>query len=135
LCPDGWHIPTDAEWTSLIRSFDPTASATVTGVQGVTAGAVMKSTVTNTSTNSGLGWDPKTSGPGTPGTNTSGFSGLPGGYRTDVRFSDIRRLAYFWSATQDGSNVWIRNLTFSDNFVDRFSIPKSHGCSVRCLKD
>jgi uncharacterized protein (TIGR02145 family) len=136
LCPDGWHIPTDAEWTSLIRFFDPLASATANGVQGVTAGAVMKSAVTNTSTNSGLGWNPNTFGPGTPGTNTSDFSGLPGGFRTNIRFSDIRVLAYFWSATQDGgSNVWIRNLTFSDNYVDRFSIPKSYGLSVRCLRD
>jgi uncharacterized protein (TIGR02145 family) len=79
LCPDGWHVPTDAEWTILIRIYNPTASASASGPQGLTAGTVLKSDVTNSSAGVGLGWDPAS--PVSPGTNTSGFSALPGGVR------------------------------------------------------
>jgi uncharacterized protein (TIGR02145 family) len=96
LCPDGWHVPTDAEWTNLIQIYDPGASASASGAQSATAGAVLKSNVTNTSAGVGLGWNP-----GSPGTNTSGFSALPGGYRNfDGSFYSIRSNAFFWSATE-----------------------------------
>jgi uncharacterized protein (TIGR02145 family) len=130
LCPAGWHVPTDAEWTNLIQFIDPTASVTV-GVQSSTAGTVMKSTVTNSSIGSGLGWDP-----GIPGTNTSGFTALPGGGRISGSFfSDISISAFFWSATEFGASAWNRTLDAYSSNVHRFSVSKSVGASVRCLKD
>jgi uncharacterized protein (TIGR02145 family) len=77
LCPDGWHVPTDSEWNKLVISIDSGADTTSTSsVQSTTAGTVMKSEETNTSVGIGLGWNP-----GGSGTNTSGFSALPGGFR------------------------------------------------------
>ncbi len=110
LCPDGWHVPIDAEWTNLIRIYDPGASASATDPQpqSITAGAVLKSTVTNTNAGVGLGWDPIPSFVTTPSpaTNTSGFSGLPGGYRSNIgSFQFIRSDAYFWSANENVNKV------------------------------
>jgi uncharacterized protein (TIGR02145 family) len=92
----------------------------------------MKSQVTNSSVGSGLGWDP-----GSPGTNTSGFTALPGGYRfSSGFFSAINYNALFWSATENGfAFAWYRNLIASNGNVYRSNIIKTFGASVRCLKD
>jgi uncharacterized protein (TIGR02145 family) len=81
---------------------------------------------------SGLGWNP-----GSPGTNTSGFSALPGGLRDNVgSFIDIRNYAFFWSATEFDSNyAWYRFLSANNSNVYRSNINKSVGASVRCLRD
>jgi uncharacterized protein (TIGR02145 family) len=123
LCPEAWHVPTDAEWTAL-----------TTQLGGVgTAGTVLKSDLTNPSPGN-LGWNT-----GSPGTNTSGFSALPAGYRTHVgQFRDIRDKAYFWSATEDPNNpndALMRELDKSFSSVDVNEKDKRRGYSVRCLKD
>ena len=137
LCPAGWHVPTDAEWTIMIQTLDPmqlvnsTNVSTFTGAQSATAGTVMKSTVTNPSPGN-LGWNP-----GSSGTNTSGFSVLPGGYRdNDGSFTSIRSIAFFLSADQyNGSNANGRFMLSNNRNVYRNSPTKSYGGSVRCLKD
>jgi uncharacterized protein (TIGR02145 family) len=131
LCPTGWHVPTDAEWTNLIQIYEPTASASVLGPQSNTAGTLMKSTVTNSSIGSGLGWNP-----GSPGTNTSGFSALPGGDR-NVAGSDsgIRIGALFWSVTENSFNAWCRYLNNINGNVSRIDYNKLQGGNVRCLRD
>jgi uncharacterized protein (TIGR02145 family) len=133
LCPAGWHVPTDAEWTIMIQQLDNMASATAVGTQSATAGTVLKSAVTNSSVDSGLGWNP-----GSPGTNTSGFSGLPGGLRYNFFGSSyaIRYTALFWSANEyDSLQAWYRDLSNGNGDVQRFSENKSIGASVRCLKN
>jgi len=131
LCPAGWHVPTDAEWTNLIQFIDPTASAVALGVQSSTAGNVMKSAATNSIYGTGLGWNPA----GSPGTNISGFSALPGGFRDFVGSFNIRNDAYFWSATENGNAAWARYLSNSTDNVNRFYDLKYYGASVRCLRD
>jgi len=130
LCPAGWHVPTDAEWTIMIQTLDPgqlvtsVNVSTFIGTQSGTAGTVMKSTVE---------WNP-----GSPGTNTSGFSALPGGSRfSGGSFVFIRSDAMFWSATEYGSNnAWNRTLSSSSGSVNRFNTAnRSVGASVRCLRD
>jgi uncharacterized protein (TIGR02145 family) len=125
LCPAGWHVPTDAEWTTLetyLNTVAPTGSV----------GGKMKSKVTNSISGSGLGWDPSS-----PGTNTSGFSALPGGYRNNFGRFGIRGNALFWSATEFNSSViaWSRLLFANASNVGRFNDNKSVGASVRCLRD
>jgi uncharacterized protein (TIGR02145 family) len=116
ICPSGWHVPTDAEWTTL---------TTELGGESVAAGK-MKSIGTSF-------WN----SPNTEATNSSGFSGLPGGSRFyDGSFSNIKNVAYFWSATEFNSfNAWIRYLDSRYVIVDRYGNGKSVGASVRCLKD
>jgi uncharacterized protein (TIGR02145 family) len=118
ICPLGWHVPTDAEWTTLetyLNTVAPTGSV----------GGKMKST-------SSL-WN----SPNTGADNSSGFSALPGGFRNDVgSFYDISFNALFWSATENGaSGAWFRTLDSSFSSVDRASSFKSVGASVRCLRD
>jgi len=119
ICPTDWHVPTDAEWTTLetyLNTVAPTGSV----------GDKMKA-------NNAALWTNNT------GTNTSGFSALPGGRRDgDGSFNYIRDYAYFWSATEVvNPNVyaWFRSMDGSDSNVLRFNFYKSIGASVRCLRN
>ena len=121
LCPTGWHVPTDAEWTTL---------TTYLGGEGV-AGGKMKSVGTAYWNNSNIG-----------ATNESGFSGLPGGLRNDgdTDYYNIGRVAYFWSATESSRDgfSWIRTLSDVDVFVTKAGdngLDRNNGLSVRCLRD
>jgi uncharacterized protein (TIGR02145 family) len=121
ICPSGWGIPTDPEWTTL-----------TTFLEGLTvAGGKMKSDGTSY-------W----LSPNTGATNESGFSALPGGWRrsSDGRFVDISLHAFFWSATEfNTSYAWDRLLVnYSDDVYRSYAgygRGKSSGASVRCLKD
>jgi uncharacterized protein (TIGR02145 family) len=144
LCPAGWHVPTDAEWTIMIQTLDPTQAVTsvnvltFTGTQSGTAGTALKSGGTNPSTGSGLGWNPVSPpSPTSPGTNTSGFSGLPGGSRTSGgNFLNLRNLAFFWSATEYVPDyAWTRFLSYDNGRVSREYTFNTIGASVRCLRD
>jgi uncharacterized protein (TIGR02145 family) len=113
LCPTGWHVPTDAEWDSLI---DYLGGASV-------AGNAMKSTT---------GWP---SGRG--GTNTSGFSALPGGYRSSGTgdFYDQGDYGGWWSASPHGTNAWNSYLYSGASYVYHASGNPRFGFSVRCVRD
>jgi uncharacterized protein (TIGR02145 family) len=126
MCPTGWHVPTDSDWNKLVISIDSGADTTGTILQSTTAGILMKK--------NDVLWTPNT------GTNTSGFSVLPGGFRDSFGFfNTIRNNAFFWSATEIVlSNAWSRSLNSSNGVVSRnFSIiaSKSVGASVRCLRN
>jgi uncharacterized protein (TIGR02145 family) len=128
ICPNGWHVPTDEEWTSLIQFIVPTEtiSATVIGSQSPTAGGKLKSTSTAM-------WP----APGFPGSDNYGFSAFPGGYRNDDgSFFVFGNLAFFWSATENATNSsLLRYLNRFNSEVYRLNSYKSVGASVRCLRD
>ena len=113
LAPNGYHIPTDAEWTIL---------TTYLGGESV-ADTKMKSTT---------GWQNNGNG-----TNTSGFSGLPGGYRNyNGLFSLIGSFGNWWSSSESSTNLaWCRYLQSSNGSLYRNNSFKQNGVSVRCLKD
>ena len=128
ICPTGWHVSTDSDLSKLVKFIDSGADTTSTSItQSTTAGTVIKSTSTL--------WLVAT--PSSPGTNTSGFSGLPGGIRySDGSFDSVRGNAFFWSATEiASSDAWYRYLSASNGSVYRNNRGKSVGASVRCLKD
>ena len=112
LCPSGWHVPTDAEWTILT---DHLGGASVAGGQ-------MKTT---------YGWYDDGNG-----TNSSGFSGLPGGVRYDYGyFSSAGSYGYWWSSSPSGSNAWSRYLLNYGEDVGRSNGDQRLGFSVRCVRD
>lgn len=117
LAPKGYHVPSDAEWTALTDFLGGENEA----------GTKMKST---------KGWNEST-----PkyydGTNSSGFAGLPGGYRTnDGTFSEIGNNGSWWSCTEAITHVaWFRSLSYSYGFIFRSSYYEKNGFSVRCLAD
>ena len=118
LCPLGWHVPTDAEWTTLNNFL---------GGESI-AGGKMKSTSSlwNTSYYSNMG-----------ATNESGFTGHPGGSRYNGgAFWDLGILGYWWSASQyDAMNAWYEKLIINNNSSFKNKWAKSIACSVRCIKD
>jgi uncharacterized protein (TIGR02145 family) len=115
LCPAGWHVPTDAEWTVLTDYL---------GGESV-AGGKMKETGT------AHWYSPNNA------TNESGFTALPGGFRpNNGYFQDIRYNGRWWSSTENsGTNAWYRNINNSGVDVYRNYENKKSGYSVRCLKD
>ncbi len=117
VCPDGWHLPTDAEWTTLTDYLGGTS----------VAGGKMKET-------GFTHWDI----PNTGATNESGFSALPGGYRGDGdgSFFTMGYSGYWWSSTEGGSSdAHIRYLDYYNEEAYPNIFNKSCGFSVRCVKD
>jgi len=112
LCPSGWHVPTDGEWTVMTDFL---------GGENV-AGGQMKTT---------YGWNG-----GGNGTNSSGFSGLPGGYRNyNGYFNGAGFFGYWWSSSPVGSSAWDRYLYNSVEDVYRNYGLQRGGFSVRCVRD
>ena len=115
LAPTGWHLPTDAEWTTLTNTLGGTT----------VAGGKLKATGTSL-------WDT----PNTDATNSSGFSGLPGGRNGNGTFSNVGGYGNWWSSSQYGSTyAWIRFLYYSNGYAYRDYYNKLYGFSVRCLRD
>ncbi len=118
LCPTGWHVPTDDEWSIL-----------TTYLGGDTAvGGKLKETGTSH-------WQ----SPNTGATNETGFTALPGGFRpTAANFCDIGNSGRWWSSTMDPyvyENVWERIISYNYIEVSRVEDLKQYGLSVRCLKN
>ena len=116
LAPTGYHVPSDSEWMIL---------TTYLGGVGV-AGDKMKETGT-------ANWI----SPNQEATNSSGFTGLPGGYRDDSGpFNPIGYYGYWWSSSEyDMVGAWNRHLNSNTSAANRYSNNKAYGFSVRCLKD
>ena len=127
IAPTGWHVATDAEWTTL-----ETYVSTHVGTSVFVAKALASTTGWDTSSNSG------DIGNNLFINNYSGFSGLPGGYRDfyDGAFSIVGSGGYWWSSTAyDTSNAWRRHLYYNTSNVGRLNSTKSRGFSVRCVRD
>ena len=124
LAPEGWHVPTEDEWTCLVEYL---------GGKDI-AGHKMKSVE---------GWDASVNCQNGyihngNGNNSSGFNGLPSGLRFDVgSFKDIRNDVFFWSANEFDNffNAWYRSLSNGYGDVGRSYIVKHYGFSVCCLRD
>jgi uncharacterized protein (TIGR02145 family) len=120
LCPTGWHVPSDGEWTTL---------TTFLGGESV-AGGAMKSTATQPTPG---GWNT----PNTGATNSSGFTGLPGGdRRSGGECYDLGVNGYWWSSSVAGWGLaWARNLNCSNALAYRNGGYHPDGFSVRCARD
>jgi uncharacterized protein (TIGR02145 family) len=119
LCPTGWHVPTDEEWTTL---------TTTLGGESVAGGKLKEDGTTH--------W----LSPNTGATNESGFKALPGGYRyrVDGTFNDIGKLSYWWSSTTyiyDTAKGYYREMFNDQASVSREGAYKTAGKYVRCLKN
>ena len=110
-CPAGWHIPTDAEWTTL-----------ETAVGGA-AGTKLKST---------SGWSSSGNG-----TDAYGFSALPAGSRDDSgSFGDVGYDTFFWSASEyDTDDAYYRYLSYYYAYMSTGYYNKTFAFSVRCVQD
>ncbi len=115
ICPAGWHIPAQGEYANLVNFLGGNGQA----------GGKMKETGT-------AHW----LSPNTGATNSSGFTGLPGGFRFHVDGTSIQlgQYGYFWSSTQnDGTHKWYRQLYNSDANAAENNTWKFNGFSIRCV--
>jgi uncharacterized protein (TIGR02145 family) len=127
LCPVGWHVPSDAEWTVLT---DFLGGESVAFGKMKTMGTIESST--------GLWYAPNQGA-----SNSSGFSGIPGGGGVNLGgYSVIGYDGFLWSSTEPETfydehyYAWVRYLGFIDNsYAFRFYDNMEKGFSVRCLRD
>jgi uncharacterized protein (TIGR02145 family) len=133
LAPEGWHIPTDTEWTTLVQYLDPSASGTSIGSQSFIAGGKLKETGTVHWTN-----------PNTGSTNETGFTALPGGVRSysgspgnyTSNFNLLNEHGEWWSITENTTaTAWTRAMVYNSPVIQRWSTNKKLGFSVRCIKN
>ncbi len=117
ICPDGWHLPSDGEWDTLVNYLTGEYSA----------GKRMKSS---------KGWNNFEGEPGN-GDNSSGFNALAAGSRrNDGGFYNLGFSALFWSSTgYDKTSAWYRYLGYFHNGIYRYYTNTSFGFSVRCVRD
>lgn len=121
ICPTGWHVPSDPEWTSLQGAVDP-----LNGADG-------------TRLKSRRGWRSYAALDSGNGTDIYGFRALPGGYIvTGTAFLYLGNFGYWWSATADdilGFDAWARGMEDYRTNVKRSTSNKSMGFSLRCTKN
>lgn len=110
LAPEGWHIPSDEEWTAM------------TGILGGGVMAALKMRVT---------------GMAGSGNENKGFSGLPGGARSvNGAFYGMGSYGYWWSSTESSATAsWMRVLNYEVCDINNISYDKGTGLSVRCVRN
>jgi uncharacterized protein (TIGR02145 family) len=114
ICPTGWHLPSNGEWNTLSNFLGG----------GAIAGGKMKES----------GFSHWVS-PNTGATNSSGFTGLPGGDRYVGSFVNIGSYAFFWSLTPQATNTaWYTRLDFNNTVSNLFEDARADGFSVKCVK-
>ncbi|MDD4385147.1 MAG: fibrobacter succinogenes major paralogous domain-containing protein [Bacteroidales bacterium] len=116
LCPTGWHVPTDAEWTTLTTDL---------GGESEAGGKLKEIGTTH--------WQ----NPNKGATNETGFTALPSGLRDgNGAFDNVGYYGYWWSATEtDATKAWYRLIYYNYSNVYRGNGNKELGFSVRCIAD
>ena len=116
IAPAGWHVASNAEWTTL---------TTYLGGESVAGGKLKEAGTAH--------W----SSPNTGATNETGFTALPGGCRYYYgAFGDVGYNGSWWSSTESNvSDAWYRSMNYSYAYVDRNGFNKRNGFSGRCVRD
>ncbi|MFO7615325.1 MAG: fibrobacter succinogenes major paralogous domain-containing protein [Bacteroidales bacterium] len=131
LCPPGWHVPSDAEWTAL-SDYVSSQSGYICDSNSEWIGkALAATTVWDTSTNICVPGNNPTAN------NVTGFSGLPGGFRSfSGGFGSVGKNGVWFSSTEfEDDYALYRSINFSLPKLNPGHHPKYYGFSVRCIKD
>ncbi len=127
LAPTGWHVPTDNEWKTLEMNLGMSQTdADAIGLRGSDEGGKIKEVGTTH-------W----LSPNTGATNSTGFTALPGGYRSSSGlFYHVGTNGYWWSTTEyTATSTWSRYLYYTSAHAYRYSDDNKTGFSVRCVMD
>jgi len=128
ICPNGWHVPSDAEWDQLENYL---RSQSLYKIDGDITKALASPTGWVTSQEYSVGNDPSTN-------NLTGFSAVPAGFWKDDGFNGAGHYAYFWVSTEYDNNTnqaWIHILNYSTLGMHKNRYYKEVGISVRCVKN
>ena len=131
ICPTGWHIPTDGEWTKLTTYINNQSSYRCNSTSGSIAKAMAAATLWNSSSNTcAIGNNLSLN-------NATGFTAVPAGNRGyGGTFYSIGYGGYWWSSSEHGTYLaWYRSLHYDSSNVNRDYGGKIFGFSVRCLRD
>ena len=134
ICPSGWHVPSDAEWTTfenylINNGFNYDGTKTGNKI----AKSIAVATLWTSNATVGV-----VGNPDYPAyRNKSGFSALPAGYRDYTgTFGSVSNECYWWSSTENSTtNALFRYLYTNFANVGRYNYDKLHGFSIRCIKD
>jgi uncharacterized protein (TIGR02145 family) len=133
LCPNGWHVPTDTEWTTLenyviANGYNYDGTTTGNKIAKALASTYLWTSSTVTGAVGNTDYPDKR--------NATGFTALPGGFRYIIGFIYCGNNGIWWSATEyDAFNAWFRSLNNEISDVYRNGTGKNNGFSVRCLRD
>ncbi len=127
LCPTGWHVPSDGEWDTLAIALGGTKIGAThrEEIELLDIGGKLKADTTL--------WQ----NPNTGATNETGFSALPGGYRTSGGAYDLKgSFGYWWSSSISNSyGSFCRFMNYNTSSFYKINLSKTYGFSVRCIKD
>jgi uncharacterized protein (TIGR02145 family) len=124
ICPNGWHVPSDAEWNIMEKHLDNTVDTTDTGPVGTDIGDQLKESGTSH-------W-----ASGNYGTNSSNFTALPGASRGEGGFGGISYFGLWWTATAYGvTDALGRYLENNFSIIGKAIYHYVDGLSVRCIMD
>jgi uncharacterized protein (TIGR02145 family) len=131
LCPVGWHVPSDTEWTTLVDFLIKNGYAFSENGIDIAKSLAAKS-----------GWDPEGAYDGSPGgnqavNNSSGFTAMPSGIRTNSNFfNHIGTSAAWWTSTESGRiDAWEMAMASFSGIIQGGGTAAVSGFSVRCIKD
>jgi len=115
LCPSGWHVPTEKEWSTLTNYL---------GGDNI-AGSKLKEAGTSN-------WHE----PNEAATNSSGFTAIPGGFRLSLQYYNMSYWGSWWTSTDGNVYYAMSRMMYYDSAnVDIYFVRKTAGLSVRCIKD
>lgn len=133
LCPAGWHVPSDEEWTILNDFLAANGFAYMgTGVDIAKSMATTWGWADEDAESGDIGYEPKRN-------NSSGFSGPPAGLRGGrvgmglYGSFNMGRRAQWWSSTENNSNAFTRHFLYYQSDLNRSYSGKPVGLSVRCV--
>lgn len=113
ICPEGWYVPTDAEWAAMISFL---------GGETVAGGKMKEAGLAH--------W----TSPNTGATNESGFTALPGGWRNFSEFANIRAFAFYWGARRNTGTAWYQAMRYDNENIPRNYTNEVLALSVRCIR-
>ncbi len=130
ICPQGWHVPSDEEWTIFIDYLDPApVDPDIFGIQSNTVGGQLKEV-------GNVHWD----SPNTDATNELGFTALPSGHRfKNGNFFSIGQSCQWWSSSSymagPNVNAYTRGIGYTGGYIGRYANERHTGNPIRCVRD
>lgn len=122
IAPEGWHVPSDEEW-NLLENYLISSSDTSQVANGV--GGLLKKASEQWNT------------PNTGATNSTGFTAIPGGRRSNLGFYAYYGEKCYWWTSTSGTEIdaWFRSVHYNNSEITRSKFDKTGAMSIRCVKD